>query len=103
MIIYENTKNNFMTDVKLNKLSDKIKNNMVQLGVGGGSPAEVQSWINSMNFMKNVIDSNEIADDAYIAVEYQIPCANKRIDFMIFGKDINEINNFIIVELKQWS
>ena len=103
MIIYENTKYDFMIDVKLNKLSDKIKNNMIELGVGGGSPAEVQSWINSMNFMKNAIDSDKIADDTYVAVEYKIPYANKRIDFMIFGKDINLTNNFIIIELKQWS
>ena len=103
MIIYENTKHDFMTDVKLNKLSEKIKNNMIELGVGGGSPTEVQSWINSMNFMKNAIDSDKIAEDAYVAVEYKIPYANKRIDFMIFGKDKNSIDNFMIIELKQWS
>lgn len=103
MIIYENTKYDFMIDVKLNKLSEKIKNNMIELGVGGGSPSEVQSWINSMNFMKNAIDSDKIAEDAYVAVEYKIPYANKRIDFMIFGKDKNSIDNFMIIELKQWS
>ncbi|MGL5591861.1 MAG: DNA/RNA helicase domain-containing protein, partial [Metamycoplasmataceae bacterium] len=103
MIIYENTKYDFINDVKFNKISDKIKNNMVELGISGGSPREIQSWINSMNFMRNAIDSEKISNDTYIAIEYKIPFSNKRIDFMIFGKDNNKRDNFIIVELKQWN
>ncbi|MGL5617579.1 MAG: DNA/RNA helicase domain-containing protein [Metamycoplasmataceae bacterium] len=103
MIIYENTKNNFIKDVKFNEISDKIKNNMVKLGIGGGSLAEIRSWVNSMRPIKDTIDTEEIADDAYVAIEYKIPYSNKRIDFMIFGKDDKDVNNFMIIELKQWT
>ncbi|MGL5686825.1 MAG: hypothetical protein ACRCXQ_13660 [Vagococcus fluvialis] len=51
--------------------------------------------------MSNAIDNPNISNDTYIAIEYKIPYSNKRIDFMIFGKDNNKIDNFVIVELKQ--
>ncbi|MGL5686826.1 MAG: hypothetical protein ACRCXQ_13665, partial [Vagococcus fluvialis] len=43
MIVYENNKNDFIKDVRLNKIADKIKNKMVERGIGGGSPGEIQS------------------------------------------------------------
>ncbi|MGL4343193.1 MAG: DNA/RNA helicase domain-containing protein [Metamycoplasmataceae bacterium] len=102
MIVYENEKNAFIEDVRLNRISDKIKENMLNLGIPGGGTSEVKSWINSMNFMSNAIDSVKISNDTYIAIEYKIPYSNKRIDFMVLGHDDKNIKNYMIVELKQW-
>lgn len=103
MIIYENTKENFIKDVITNSVADIIKNNMVSLGVSGGGNSEVNSWINSLNFMRNIVDTSTISSDTYIALEYKIPFSNKRIDFMILGYDEFGNKNLVIIELKQWS
>ncbi|UKI49259.1 MAG: hypothetical protein L6U99_11020 [Clostridium sp.] len=52
--------------------------------------------------MRNVIDDEDIADDCKIAIEYQIPLTAKRVDFLIAGRDENDTNNIVIIELKQW-
>lgn len=103
MIIYENKKENFIGDVISNNISDIIKDNMVKLGVSGGGKSEINSWINSLNFMKNIVDTKDISNDSYVALEYKIPFSNKRIDFMITGHDNEGNKNLVIIELKQWS
>lgn len=103
MIIYENDKYGFIKEVRENKISQTIINNFKKLGILGGSHSEINSWINSMQFITNIIDSDEIDKSAYVAIEYRIPLSKKRIDFLICGEDENLEKNFVIVELKQWS
>ncbi len=102
MIVYNATKAEFNNDVLLNQISDKILFKLKEANIHGGEDAEYRSWQNSLTFMRNVLDDNEIADDVNIAIEYQIPRTSKRVDFIIAGADSDNKSNIIVVELKQW-
>ena len=102
MIVYNATKSEFNNDVVLNQISDKILAKLKEANIHGGEDAEYRSWQNSLTFMRNVLDDNEIADDVRVAIEYQIPRTSKRVDFIIVGANEEDKNNVIVVELKQW-
>ena len=102
MIVYNDTKRQFVEDVKFNAIADKILDLVRSRGINAGHDKEYASWQNSMNFMRNVVDDTEIDDDVRIAIEYNIPLTSKRVDFIISGADEAERDNIVIVELKQW-
>lgn len=102
MIIYRNTKGGFTQDVRNNLIGDKIENAFFEHCIAHNNAAEYRSWENSMQYMCNVLDTPEIADDCNVAIEYQIPLTAKRIDFLIAGMDASDRKNVVVVELKQW-
>jgi len=102
MIVYNATKKEFNNDVILNQISDKVLQRLREKNISGGGDAEYRSWQNSLSFMRNVIDDDEIPGDVNIAIEYQIPKTSKRVDFIISGADKENHNNVVIIELKQW-
>lgn len=103
MIIYNDTLGTFINDVINNIVVDKLLDELKAHGLGGGSGSEINSWNNSLRFMKDALDCPEIPKDTYVAVEYNIPQTSKRVDFMILGKDEQKENSIVIVELKQWA
>jgi SOS-response transcriptional repressor LexA len=103
MIVYENRLSDFINDVDLNKISDILEKNLHDKHIGGGSPAEVNAWNNSLHFMKDVLNCSEIPNDCKVAIEYNIPQTSKRVDFMIIGADRDKKDHIVIVELKQWA
>jgi beta-xylosidase len=69
----------------------------------GVSENEVASWRNSMQFMKNVLEDDEIPHDSYISIEYMIPMSSKRVDLIVSGKNNQDKYAAVVIELKQWS
>ena len=102
MIIYENTKGGFIDDIRNGDIADKIKESFYAHNISNNNDAEYRAWSNSLMFMRNVLDDDEISDDCSLAIEYQIPLTSKRVDFLIAGKDENNNNNIVVIELKQW-
>lgn len=102
MIIYQNTKGGFVDDVRNGYIAVKIEKEFEKHNLSHSNVAEYRAWANSLNFMRNALDDSEISDDCNIAIEYQIPLTAKRVDFLIAGKDENDNNNIVVVELKQW-
>ena len=102
MIVYNDTKSQFVSDVKFGYIEDKIKACIHQKGLNAGQDKEYESWHNSMQFMRNIVDDQEIDDNVRVAIEYNIPLTSKRVDFIISGSDSNGNDNIVIVELKQW-
>lgn len=102
MIIYQNTKGGFINDIKAGIIADKIEDEFKEHHLNHSNLAEYRAWSNSLMYMRNVIDDEDIADDCKIAIEYQIPLTAKRVDFLIAGRDENDTNNIVIIELKQW-
>lgn len=100
MIIYNNTKRGFLNDIPHIEgiLSSNVKAKMGE----DTSEGEIRSWHNSLRFMAKVVDSRVIPDDTGIALEYNIPVTNNRIDFIITGLDSEEKSNVVMIELKQW-
>ena len=87
MIIYDDTLSNFKEDVSLNRISDILYDSLRSNHLSGGSESEINSWSNSLHFMKDVLDTPEIPKDCKVAVEYNIPQTSKRVDFMILGHE----------------
>lgn len=103
MIVYQSVKQGFLEDVLNNEIEVKIEKAYKSHLGRNASPNEVLSWANSMQRMKNVLEDPEIASDAGISIEFQIPLTSKRIDFIITGLNHDQKEKVIIVELKQWS
>ena len=102
MIVYSKTKQGFQDDIARGEIDviigqyfkEKLNRNIYS--------KEADSWYNSLQFMNTIINDAEIPNDAGITIECQIPQTSKRIDFIISGRDENNRENVVIVELKQW-
>lgn len=103
MIIYQSTKKGFVKDVLEGYADTKILASYVRETGHSTSPQEQDSWQNSMQFMKNILDDPGIPEDSGVAIEYKIPQTSKRIDFILTGKSEEKQRTAIIIELKQWS
>ncbi|MCR5833003.1 MAG: DUF2075 domain-containing protein [Candidatus Saccharibacteria bacterium] len=102
MIVYDGIKTDFMNDVRDNLICNKIYE-QYQKYFGRTNEAQMRAWQNSMQYMRNVLDSSDIPDNAGVAIEYNIPTTSKRIDFIITGAGGDSKKNVVIIELKQWS
>lgn len=103
MLVYASDKTQFLKDARSGEIDERIAQAMQQKGLGRVSAAEVSSWQNSMMFMLAVLLEESIPGDAGVAIEYSIPQTSKRVDFILTGKDEEDRNTAIIIELKQWS
>jgi len=102
MLVYENTKAGFLDDALEAQLVPKIKQGYQSQGLGMGSPGEVRSWKNSLQYMHSVLSGSSVPSDAGVAIELKIPLTSKRIDFLVSGYDATDNANVVIIELKQW-
>jgi len=102
MLIYSNTIENFSSDVLGGIISEQIEKKFKEVGINHNNERENRAWDNSLMYMNMILSDNEIDKNIKIAIEYQIPLTDKRIDFLITGKDENNNDNVVIVELKQW-
>lgn len=101
MLVYEGIKSEFINDVNLNLIVNKIYNKYKAF-FGRTTESQLNSWKNSMQYMRGVLDDDEIPNNIGVAIEFNIPTTSKRIDFILSGKDSNKNGSVIIIELKQW-
>lgn len=73
MIIYNNSKGGFVQDVRSGSIGRKVEEQFERNGIHHNNDAEFRAWCNSLLFMRNVLDDDNIPDDVSLAVEYQIP------------------------------
>ena len=102
MLIYKATKGQFVRDVDSGHIAYKIENQFYKHGISHNNDAEYVSWENSLRAMRSVIGVPSFSDDVQVAVEYQIPQTSKRVDFLIGGRNENDEDKIVVVELKQW-
>ncbi len=103
MIVYSSTKSEFRQDVRDNRIDGLILE-AYQRNLGHStSKAEIASWKNSMMYMNNILEDDDIPDNTGVAIEYKVPQTSKRIDFILTGTNNQNRSTAIIVELKQWS
>jgi len=102
LIVYSSTKAKFKEDVMTNDIGTIIYD-AYRLATGRNTgKSEIDSWINSLQYMDRVLNDDEIPHDAGVAIEYHLPQSSKRIDFILTGKDQNQQESVILIELKQW-
>lgn len=102
MIVYEGVKEKFIEDVNLGLIADKIREKYIEVLCRKPSAPEFNSWKNSMQYMRGVLDDTDIPNNMGIAIEYNIPPTGCRIDFLMSGYSKDDSHEAIIVELKQW-
>ena len=101
MIVYEATKEEFVQDVRNRVIEEEIVKTYEEK-IGRPNRKEIRSWENSLKDMREALASDDIPDNARVAIEYQVPNTSKRVDFLISGLDDKHRENVVIVELKQW-
>lgn len=101
MRLYAGTSQQFITDTIQNQIADKLKNAFFANFRYYPSPGELNSWRNSLRAISQVFQYADLMDHGVI-LEYQLPLTSCRLDCMIMGRDSDEIDNAVIIELKQW-
>lgn len=102
MIVYTGTKALFQNDVFSNDIG-KIIADAYYESTGRKTPkSEFDSWQNSLQFVDRALNDPAIPDNAGVSIEYHIPGSSKRIDFILSGKDAENVETAVLVELKQW-
>lgn len=102
MIVYQETKQQFLNDVRLDLIEDKIEEKVREKLHKKTAHNEFLSWMNSMQYMYKVMEDKRIPKDSKIAIEYRIPNSNKRVDFIVCGEDGEHRESAVVIELKQW-
>ena len=99
MLAYLAPKFQFLQDAPViqDKVSEAVLKNF-NMKVG---KSEYESWKNSLgNAMSHIMYSQDIPDDAGIAIEYRLEGRKFRMDFVISGLDGQGNESVVIIELK---
>lgn len=100
MIIYQDTKAGFVSDIANNYFGARIESAF--LHKTGSVPADGRGWANDYARFSTVLASAKVADDIAVAIEYHCsPVGRSRIDVLLAGGD-GERDNALIIELKAW-
>src|SRR5262245_24948236 len=91
----------FIRDTTRNRIAERLREAFFAYYRYNPSPAEINSWRNSLRAMTDVLDIASLHDHG-ILLEYQLPLSSKRIDCIVCGRDEGETDQAVIVELKQW-
>lgn len=102
MIIYKATKAKFQQEVLFGGIEDRILEEFQRKLHRTTSRSEIESWRDSLMYMRMVLEDSEIPDDAGVYIETGIPQTSKRIDFIVAGKNQNGGEEVVIIELKRW-
>src|SRR5438046_9303942 len=101
MRLYSGMSGDFIQETARNQIAERLRDAFFAYYRYKPSPAEVNSWRNSLRAMKDVLDLSALHDHG-ILLEYQLPLSSKRLDCIVCGRDANEGDPAVIVELKQW-
>ena len=101
MRLYSGMSEDFIRDTTHNRIAERLRDAFFAYYRYKPSPAEVNSWRNSLRAMTDVLDIGGLHDHG-ILLEYQLPLTSKRIDCMVCGRDEDARDQAVIVELKQW-
>jgi len=101
MRLYAGSTDQFVLDNTQNQMAEKLKISFFNYFRFNPSPSEVNSWRNSLKSMTLMVQYAQLNDNGII-VEFQLPMTSRRLDCLITGKDARNIDNAVIIELKQW-
>jgi len=101
MRLYSGMSADFIRETARNQIAERLRAAFFTYYRYNPSPAEVTSWRNSLRAMKDVLDIVSLHDHG-ILLEYQLPLSSRRIDCIICGRDEEDVDQAVIVELKQW-
>jgi len=101
MRLYSGSSKQFIDDSIQNQIAEKLRLAFFDYFRFYPSPAEINSWRNSLRSISQIFQYANLLDHGVI-LEYQLPLTSKRLDCLICGRDEKKSDNAVIVELKQW-
>ncbi len=101
MRLYSGLSLDFIRDSAHNRIAEKLKDAFFRQFRYSPPASEVNSWRNSLRAVSQVLDEAKLHDHG-ILLEYQLPMTSKRLDCMVTGRDADERDAAVIIELKQW-
>jgi uncharacterized protein len=102
MLIYQNSAHDFIKDVRDNVIADIMRTAFASRWGRSPGAQEFQSWQNSLSRVRDVIELAR-TNDVFVALEYEVPYNESRIDCLLFGRSFSARQNVLLIELKQWS
>lgn len=102
MQLYNGSANLFIEDARQNQIAIKLKNAYFDHFGYYPSKYEEMSWFNSLRAIKDVFADCNFKNQG-VVLEYFLPSTSLRLDCMVTGKDSNNQDTAVIIELKQWS
>jgi uncharacterized protein len=102
MIVYSNSIQKFNEDVDNRVIASIVKNELAKRSIIDNNASQFRAWDQSLFYMKDILNHQDINQELNVAIEYQIPTTSKRVDFIITGIDEKQNSNVVIIELKQW-
>ena len=105
MVIYCETVDKFINNCSGPNpvIGEIILKKFKEYNIGGGSNSEYNSWIHSLPKVAEALKDDIVPKDVHVSVEYKLIDTKQRVDFLIYGKDEKDIENVVLIELKQWS
>jgi len=101
MRLFAGTSQQFIEDTVQNQIAEKLKLAFFDHFRYHTSPSEINSWRNSLRAVSMVFQLANFNDQGII-LEYQLPLTSRRLDCLICGRDPEQKDNAVIIELKQW-
>jgi len=101
MRLYAGMSSNFIHDTVHNQIAGKLSEEFIRHFRYKPSPSEVNSWRNSLRAVSDVFQLARLNDHGVI-LEFQLPLTSRRLDCLVCGKDWQDRDNAVIIELKQW-
>ncbi len=102
MIVYQNSKNGFLDDAFTKDIEDVILAAFKSRTGRTVARSEIRSWKESLISVAKALNDDDIPSDCGVAIEYGIPQTSKRIDFILSGANDAQVEQLVIIELKQW-
>ncbi len=101
MRLYAGMSKNFIHDTVHNQIAGKLSEEFFKHFRYKPPDSEVKAWHNSLRAVSEVFQLAHL-DDHGVILEFQLPLTSRRLDCLICGKDKDERDNAVIIELKQW-
>ena len=101
MRLYAGVSTDFIRDSVHNRIAEKLKDAFFRQFRYHPPPSEVGSWRNSLRAVSQVLDDAKLHDQG-VLLEYQLPLTSRRLDCMVTGRNADEHDAAVIIELKQW-
>lgn len=101
MRLYSGTTNQFIQDTVQNQITEKLKISFFNYFRYNPPQGEVNSWRNSLRALCLVFEDSNLHDHG-LMLEYQLPLTSRRLDCILCGRDFENRDNALIIELKQW-
>jgi DUF2075 family protein len=100
MIIYEESKSSFISDVDNNRIRDKLITAFKEKT--GSIPKDSNVWAEEYTRFSNPLRLAKVEDEIRVALEYHIIAGGRfRLDVLLAGNN-RKSDNALIVELKAW-